>query len=535
MKGVKQNNASIMLSTQRAILKTLILAIILCVASALSGSANNDGTITITGTSPATPNTKPTTAVQSSSDYRSHMRAKIAHSVAKGERRAGERDAGGRNVCLSCQRPPTLCLCDVLPDTKYSTNTKILILQHPNERRKKNLSTVPLLKLVLANVQVVGGYTFQPENLPIVQEMLDQGRRPFLLYPSDDAISLDNIQDGGDAATSISGNVGSHVLNDNNDNTNHNNLLIMIDGTWSEAKRMVRDSPALLEHCQAVQFSSDASSIYDALRREPEDHCLSTLEACAQALALLEPSSPAKPASATAATVSATTPASQVVIDHLHAVLQAHVDAHLVNSQIMAPRSVGAATAKLYAKNRRRREIELTMFSSENNNNNQQHQERATVPSYRETLPDGAILRSLQTTDAALVDSWWEYQSSKSLPLMMRRIGIDQANGGGGCFGIELEGQLVACILRYEGGALGMMYVEEHARRRGYGMSLLQHATNVLQEQGEERVAFIVDGNGASEALFMAAGWERADPHIKRKTGKRKAKRKWVHNPLVLL
>ena len=54
---------------------------------------------------------------------------------------------------------------------------------------------------------------------------------------------------------------------------------------------MIKQSPELLENCQQVQFQSEYESIYPVqLRKEPEKHCISTLESCAQALLLLEPS-----------------------------------------------------------------------------------------------------------------------------------------------------------------------------------------------------------------------------------------------------
>jgi hypothetical protein len=50
-----------------------------------------------------------------------------------------------------------------------------------------------------------------------------------------------------------------------------------------------------------------------------------------------------------------------------------------------------------------------------------------------------------------------------------------------------------------------------------------------VQARGEECIAFIVDGNNASEALFTKLGWVRADLHmLKKQTGNRRAKRKWV-------
>ncbi len=48
-------------------------------------------------------------------------------------------------------------------------------------------------------------------------------------------------------------------------------------------------SPTLIDICQQVQFSAENESIYDAVRKEPEKHCVSTLEACALSLMLLEP------------------------------------------------------------------------------------------------------------------------------------------------------------------------------------------------------------------------------------------------------
>ena len=127
-------------------------------------------------------------------------------------------------------------------------------------------------------------------------------------------------------------------------NANTKHLLIVVDGTWTETKRMVRDSPILLEICQQVQFTSEASSLYDAVRQEPDGHCLSTLEACAKALSLLEPTT------------------AQEAVQYLQASLTSHVKAHVRNAQILEPRNVGVAVQRLYEKNKRKREIEKIMF-----------------------------------------------------------------------------------------------------------------------------------------------------------------------------
>jgi len=438
-----------------------------------------------------------TSALSQTRNYEPHLRAKIAHSVAKGERRARERQARPREVCSNCSRPPILCVCKVLPKEVIATSTNILILQHPNEFRKRNLSTVPLMRLVLKNVEVRVGYSFELQDLASVMDALECGRTPLLLYPGPDAISLDDAGNDSSQETSVS--IRSDTVKEQ---YQPGHLLILIDGTWAEAKRIIRESPSLLRHCQQVQFEAESSSLYDAVRKEPDGHCLSTLEACAKALVLLESSA-------------------QNAANHLHSVLQSHVDAHVMNAETLEPRNVGVAIQRSYEKNKRRREIERTMFDGVN------VLAKVDKPAQpiRRPLDDGTVLRSLTALDAAIVDSWWEYRSAKSHSLVSRRIDID---GGVACLGIEVDGNLAACILRYDGGALGMLHVKEECRRRGYGAILLQEATSALEERGEECVAFILDGNTASEDLFSKLGWERADLHIKMQTGNRRSKRKWV-------
>jgi len=156
----------------------------------------------------------------------------------------------------------------------------------------------------------------------------------------------------------------------------------------------------------------------------------------------------------------------------------------------------------------------------------------------KDTIPDtviqrfqnGYVLRRLSVQDVPVVDSWWPYRDENSRKLIERRIQLDKDFGC--CLGIQNfpQNELIACVLRYEGGALGTLHVRHDDRRRGYGEELLRRATEVLRKRGEERVAFIVDGNEASEALFRKVGWRREDPTIKRRTGRRRAKRKWIHD-----
>jgi DTW domain-containing protein YfiP len=94
------------------------------------------------------------------SAYEPHLRAKIASSITKGERRAQERATNSRReLCGHCRRPPVQCVCSSLPTQELSQlQTEVLILQHPAEFRRKTFSTVPLIRLVLERVQICVGH-----------------------------------------------------------------------------------------------------------------------------------------------------------------------------------------------------------------------------------------------------------------------------------------------------------------------------------------------------------------------------------------
>lgn len=464
------------------------------------------------------PRAGPTTAAADplSSAAAAGHRATVSGSVAKEERRARDRTFGRspRELCGRCSRPPSLCVCGALPaGGPVRTRTRVLILQHPNERRKRHVSTVPLLQLVLEKAEVKFGYRFGADELEAVRNEIEAGRAPLLLYPGPDAISLDvQSEEGSVLTTGPTLSVHENVVWGD-----EGRLLILFDGTWTEAKRMARDSPSLVEACQKVQFASDATNdcVYGEMRPEPDAHCLSTLEACARALELLEPQGGGDGTAREA-------------LDALDAVLRVHVDSHLKNMESNIPRFNVASLDSTEDKKRRRLEIERKMYGEDallDDSGNY----RALA-----TLDDGAVIRTLSLVDAPTVDAWWEYRSPKSLAQMRRRIALD---GGVACLGVvepENDGEgdgpilLRACILRYEGGALGMLHVDEPYRRRGYGAALLNEASRALADRGEERVAYIVDGNAASEAVFRSCGWERADPGQKKGTGRRRSKKLWV-------
>ena len=111
----------------------------------------------------------------------------------------------------------------------------------------------------------------------------------------------------------------------------------------AEAKRMAQQSPGLVQSCQLVQFASPGSSLYAAIRKEPEAHCLSTLEACAQALVLLEEAHDAA--------------------KYLGSALRLMIERReeLRSQRQGEPRQKGK---QLYERNRRRRQVEKSIFDN---------------------------------------------------------------------------------------------------------------------------------------------------------------------------
>ena len=155
---------------------------------------------------------------QQQQQYDANMKTKIASSVAKTERREVERSRVGSPVCDGCRRHPELCVCTSLPKQLIDTSTSILILQHPRERRRKSLSTVPLMPLVLKKCTVKTGYNFIPEQLDLVTECLERGQKPLLLFPGPNAISLDDDSDAkGENIKSLQ---------------NNEQLLILVSDVW---------------------------------------------------------------------------------------------------------------------------------------------------------------------------------------------------------------------------------------------------------------------------------------------------------------
>lgn len=170
-----------------------------------------------------------------------------------------------RDVCETCNRPITVCYCRAIPDPPLCSKSRIILLQHPAEVRRC-LRTAPMLKLGLAAGKCL---IFRGKRFPGLHNELPailQSPNTLLLYPSPSAVDISTV------AT-------EHVPLEGYN-------VVILDGTWPQAKAIYTSSPILHELKQIKLLNSNISDYI--IRTQPADGCLSTLETGAQCLSILE-------------------------------------------------------------------------------------------------------------------------------------------------------------------------------------------------------------------------------------------------------
>jgi DTW domain-containing protein YfiP len=161
-----------------------------------------------------------------------------------------------RERCYGCYRPVESCFCDSIP--RINNQTEVLILQHQRERSHP-FNTARIVNRALDRCQLLfdRNESFSQRELPIIEGAA-------LLYPGKDSRLLDELSPN-----------------------ERPKQLIVIDGTWDQARTLFRDIPQLHDLPQ-FKLAPSTPGRY-RIRREPTDTSLSTLEATVQSLQLLEP------------------------------------------------------------------------------------------------------------------------------------------------------------------------------------------------------------------------------------------------------
>jgi DTW domain-containing protein YfiP len=170
-----------------------------------------------------------------------------------------------REMCYRCGWPKSLCWCPSIQP--MATRTKFVFLMHPKEYRYAKAGTGRLTHLCLADSELYRGVAFDDHEA--VQALIHDPRNfPVLLYPGENAR---NLSAGGLRPDELGG---------------RRLVVLLLDGTWSEARKMLRLSPSL-QRLPRIMFTPAAPSRF-VIKQQPQAGCLSTLEATHEVLLALE-------------------------------------------------------------------------------------------------------------------------------------------------------------------------------------------------------------------------------------------------------
>jgi DTW domain-containing protein YfiP len=194
-----------------------------------------------------------------------------------------ERDSGGgaadsRQECPHCRKPQPLCICDGLEHIENRLD--VLILQHPQEQDRA-LGTARLTAMQLKNAVLKIGLSWSSLSKALGRSVADPSRWAVLYLGSAKAAALGR----GDEVIAI--NRKGEVEEDTTAILRKIQGVVLLDGTWSQAKALWWRNPWMLK-CKRVILGPRHPSRYGKLRREPRREGLSTIEAAGMILSHLE-------------------------------------------------------------------------------------------------------------------------------------------------------------------------------------------------------------------------------------------------------
>jgi DTW domain-containing protein YfiP len=153
-----------------------------------------------------------------------------------------------RKNCYSCRRPSAHCLCNLAEP--FSCHCDILILQHPQEVKKYH-GTAKIVEQIVTNSRTLTQLRFTDQT---IHDAVGT-QKPYLLYPGQSALPCTEATLDADS------------------------ILILLDGTWSQARNFLTHSP-FLQGIPRLSFSQSYTSQFH-IRQQPHSYCLSTIESIA--------------------------------------------------------------------------------------------------------------------------------------------------------------------------------------------------------------------------------------------------------------
>lgn len=156
-----------------------------------------------------------------------------------------------RPFCYTCRRTGDTCYC--LKVRKFHPGFTLILVVHPREARK-TVGTVRIAHLSTEDSFLFVGKGEEIDQSTELLRFLDTEKYfPAVLFPGPNAIPVELAPSSKPLA------------------------LFVIDGTWHQASRMMRNS-RILSALPRLAFSPDRPSEYQ-FRTQPMPHCVSTVEA----------------------------------------------------------------------------------------------------------------------------------------------------------------------------------------------------------------------------------------------------------------
>lgn len=176
----------------------------------------------------------------------------------KGEGKIEGAPQPGREVCHGCGRPRVVCYCSAIEPLE--TRTRVVILQHPRERHV-GINTARIAHLALPSSSFHRGIDFADDEA-LQAALHDPDRPAAVLFPGPGSIDVREQPPPGPIT------------------------LVVLDGTWWQASKLLKANPQL-QTLPRFAVSPSFKSRY-RIRRQPADHCLSTIEVLSDVLGVLE-------------------------------------------------------------------------------------------------------------------------------------------------------------------------------------------------------------------------------------------------------
>ncbi len=181
-----------------------------------------------------------------------------------------------REMCYRCFWPQSLCWCPTL--RPMETRTRFVFLMHPKEFKQEKAGTGRLTHLCLQHSSLHMGVGFDG-NEEVQALLADPRHYPVLLYPGRMALNLsDGLRRDQAQVAEYSAFCSETSL--------RTLLVVVLDGTWSGARKMLRLSPSL-QVLPRIMFTPTSPSRY-VIKQQPQGGCLSTLEATHELLTVLQ-------------------------------------------------------------------------------------------------------------------------------------------------------------------------------------------------------------------------------------------------------